>query len=219
DSGVEARRHPGVVSRVGGGPELRDLDGDLREEVVESLVSPDRARRPPLDRAGVARSHTLQRGIQKLLGGIGRSHRRRIQRRARMPGTDGQQSHGVGEGRGVGWGKGEAANSGIDGRPVGIAAYALGAKGLRPFFMTIVPAAVKSPILTKSRREICPVDHAFRISRRFLWAFSASLCRALDALPERYIRVSPCRTRPVPDTAEREHSLHPDATVYLGASV
>jgi hypothetical protein len=59
--------------------------------------------------------------------------------------------------------------------------------------MTIVPAAVNNPILIKSRRETCPVDHAFRISLRFLWAFSASRNRALEALPERYTRTSPYR--------------------------
>jgi hypothetical protein len=49
-------------------------------------------------------------------------------------------------------------NSGLGGRPVGIleSARALPANGLRPFFKTMVPAAVNSPSLTRSRREICP---------------------------------------------------------------
>src|SRR3989475_6240850 len=72
-------------------------------------------------------------------------------------------------------------------------AYALGANGLRPFLNATTPLAVKSPILMRSRRDTCPCDHAFRISARFRRAFSASLTRALDAFPGRYIHVSPCR--------------------------
>jgi hypothetical protein len=33
---------------------------------------------------------------------------------------------------------------------------ALAAKGLKRFFKMMVPAAVKSPSLMRSRREICP---------------------------------------------------------------
>src|SRR5713226_8976712 len=91
--------------------------------------------------------------------------------------------------RGMGCVNAWTPNSGLRGRPVGIeeSAYALGAKGLSPFFNTSVPAVVKSPILIRSRRETCPCDHAFRISARFLRAFSASFTRALDAFPGRYI--------------------------------
>src|SRR5437879_10805917 len=85
-------------------------------------------------------------------------------------------------------------NSGLRGKPVGTDPYALGANGLRPFLKASTPPAVKNPILIRSRRETCPCDHAFRISARFLRAFSASLTRALDAFPRRYIRVSPCRS-------------------------
>jgi len=78
-------------------------------------------------------------------------------------------------------------NVGLGDKPVGMPAKTLGANGLRPFFMMMVPAAVNNPHLTRSRRDICPVDHAFRISWRFLRAFSASLSLALDAFGGRYI--------------------------------
>jgi hypothetical protein len=80
--------------------------------------------------------------------------------------------------RGIGWVKGWTPNSGLGGRPVGMfepAAKTLGANGLRPFFKMMVPAAVKSPSLMRSRREIWPWDQAVRMSWRFLRAFSA--CR------------------------------------------
>src|SRR2546425_2778703 len=96
--------------------------------------------------------------------------------------------------RGMGCVNAWPLNSGLRGQPVGTAPYALGANGLRPFLKASAPPAVKSPILIRSRRETCPCDHAFRISARFLRAFSASLTRALDALHGRYIRVSPCRS-------------------------
>src|SRR5439155_1226012 len=96
--------------------------------------------------------------------------------------------------RGIGWVNAWTLNSGLRGRPVGTAPYALGANGLRPFLKASAPPAVKTPILIRSRRETCPCDHAFRISARFLQAFSASLTRALDAFVGRYIRVSPCRS-------------------------
>src|SRR5436309_13135528 len=88
-------------------------------------------------------------------------------------------------------------NRGLRGNPVGMpesSANALRANGLSPFLSVSAPAAVNNPILIRSRRETCPRDHAFRISARFLRAFSASLTRALDAFPGRYIRVSPCRS-------------------------
>src|SRR6266705_2840908 len=91
----------------------------------------------------------------------------------------------------MGWVNGWTPNRGLRGNPVGMeeesSAYALGANGLSPFLKAIAPPAVKSPILIRSRRETCPCDHAFRISARFRRAFSASLTRAFDALPGRYI--------------------------------
>src|SRR5918911_738121 len=60
--------------------------------------------------------------------------------------------------RSIGWVNGWTPNSGLGGRPVGMfeSAKALLANGLRPFFTMMVPAAVNSPSLTKSRREIWP---------------------------------------------------------------
>src|SRR5262245_31243028 len=46
-----------------------------------------------------------------------------------------------------------------------------------------------SPILKRSRREICPWDKALTISKRFFWAFSASLIRAFEAFNGRYMTV------------------------------
>src|SRR2546426_4549015 len=92
--------------------------------------------------------------------------------------------------RGIGCVNAWTPNRGLRGKPVGMeesSAYALGANGLRPFLNATTPLAVKSPILIRSRRDTCPCDHAFRISARFRRAFSASLTRALDALPGRYI--------------------------------
>ena len=40
NAGVEIRRDPGVVGRVGPGPFLRDLHGGLGREEVEILVGP-----------------------------------------------------------------------------------------------------------------------------------------------------------------------------------
>src|ERR687885_1953925 len=81
--------------------------------------------------------------------------------------------------RSIGCVNGWTPNSGLGGKPVGMfaAAKVLGANGLRPFFKMMVPAAVNSPSLTRSRREICPWDHAARISQRFRRACSASLSR------------------------------------------
>src|ERR1043166_2823051 len=96
--------------------------------------------------------------------------------------------------RGMACVNGWTPNSGLRGNPVGMeesSAYALRTNGLNPFFNTIAPAAVNSPILNRSRRETCPCDPALRISARFLRAFSASLSRAFDALPGRYMRASP----------------------------
>jgi hypothetical protein len=50
-------------------------------------------------------------------------------------------------------------NSGLGGAPVGIpSAYTLLAKGLSPLIGNSNPPAVISPHLTRSRREICPVE-------------------------------------------------------------
>src|SRR5262249_16907319 len=99
--------------------------------------------------------------------------------------------------RGMGWVKAwTLGGRGLGGNPVGmLSAKALRANGLRPFCTINVPAVGNSPILIRSRRETWPWGHALRISRRFLWAFSASLSRALEALRERYIRISPSLAR------------------------
>src|SRR5256886_7807669 len=109
--------------------------------------------------------------------------------------------------RGMGWVNAWTPNSGLRGSPVGIAAYALRANGLSPFCNTSAPDAVKSPILIRSRRDTWPCDHAFRISARFRRAFSASLTRALDAFPGRYIHVSPCRICSVYNGLKKQQSL------------
>jgi hypothetical protein len=53
--------------------------------------------------------------------------------------------------RGMAWVKGLAPKSGLGGAPVGIAPYALLAKGLKPFFATSKPPAVMSPHFMSSR--------------------------------------------------------------------
>jgi len=78
-------------------------------------------------------------------------------------------------------------NSGLDGNPVGMLAYALLTNGFKPCFQASTPAPVKSPHLSRSRRVICPSASALTISRRFLRAFSASLSRILDVFLERNI--------------------------------
>src|SRR3954467_7098466 len=88
--------------------------------------------------------------------------------------------------RGIGCVNGCTPNNGLGGAPVGIAAYALFAKGLKPLIGNRSPPAEITPHLIKSRRETCPQEYAWTISRRFFRAFSASLSRALDAFDERY---------------------------------
>src|SRR5262245_13787593 len=83
-----------------------------------------------------------------------------------------------------------APNNGLRGVPVGIAPKALRANGLSPFFHAKNPPAVKRPHLYRSRRVICPCERALTISARLLRAFCASLCRARDALLDRYIGLS-----------------------------
>jgi len=58
--------------------------------------------------------------------------------------------------RGIGCVNGWTPNSGLAGKPVGMVESALAANGLSPLFKMMVPAAVKSPSLIRSRREICP---------------------------------------------------------------
>src|SRR5882672_1802184 len=88
--------------------------------------------------------------------------------------------------RGIGVEKSCTPNSGLGGRPVGtLSAYALRTNGLRPCFATSTPPMLKTPHLSKSRREICPCDQAFRISQRFFRACSASLRRRLELFSER----------------------------------
>src|SRR5216683_7128147 len=88
--------------------------------------------------------------------------------------------------RGMGCVNAWTPKSGLRGAPVGMDAYALGAKTLSPLVMTKVPAADIRPMRIKSRRETCPSQNAFRISARFLRAFSASRTRAFDAFRGRY---------------------------------
>ena len=71
DVGVELRCDARVVGVVDLGAFHSRLEGELWGEPVELLVRPDRARRPALDRPGVARDHALERRVQRLLGGVG----------------------------------------------------------------------------------------------------------------------------------------------------
>src|SRR5664279_4672796 len=50
-----------------------------------------------------------------------------------------------------------------------------------------MPAVVKRPHRIRSRRETWPWERAFKISARFLRAFSASFNRAFDAFDGKYI--------------------------------
>src|SRR5216684_4510455 len=77
DAGIEAGRHPGIVRGIDLGAFLRDLDGDCGRERGELLVRPDRPGRAAFDGAGVARPYALERGIQRLLGGVGLRRRGR----------------------------------------------------------------------------------------------------------------------------------------------
>ena len=97
--------------------------------------------------------------------------------------------------RGMGCVNGWTPNSGLDGAPVGMDAYALGANTLSPFVMTRVPAADMRPMRIRSRRETCPSQNALTISARFFRAFSASRSRALDAFRGRYTTILLCLAR------------------------
>jgi hypothetical protein len=94
----------------------------------------------------------------------------------------------------MGWDNGVAPNSGLGGTPVGISlppAYALLAKGLKPFLASSNPVDVKIPHLNRSRLVIWPWESALTISARLSRAFCASLRRALDALRDKYILLLP----------------------------
>jgi hypothetical protein len=77
--------------------------------------------------------------------------------------------------------------------PVGIfeSAYALLTKGFNPCFQASIPPALNKPHLITSRREICPCDSAFKISRRFFRAFSASRNRIPDDFLDRNMDIPP----------------------------
>src|SRR3954451_24530089 len=89
--------------------------------------------------------------------------------------------------RGMGCVNAWTPNSGLRGKPVGIAPHELLTNGLRPLFATITPPALNRPHLSNSRREIWPSASALLISRRFARAFCASLNRDFDVLIGRYM--------------------------------
>src|SRR6267143_2346763 len=81
DSRVELRRDAGVVGDVALRPFRADFDRDLRREVRETLVRPERPRRTPFDRS----KSTPERRIAGLLGLVRLFCRRGVQRRDRVP--------------------------------------------------------------------------------------------------------------------------------------
>src|SRR6266850_2139262 len=97
DAGIEAGRDTRIVNGVDLGALLRDLDGDAGRERGELLVGPDRPGRAAFDGAGVAWTYALERGVQKLLGGVGLRRRGRIQGRDRVPRQDVEPGHGLRE--------------------------------------------------------------------------------------------------------------------------
>src|ERR1051326_5403088 len=98
-------------------------------------------------------------------------------------------------------------NSGLGGAPVGIpSAYTLLANGLKPLIGASNPPALMSPHLIKSRRDTCPHEYAWTISRRLFRAFSASLRRALDAFGDKYTINS------FSNEARRDHASHTTRT-------
>src|SRR5262252_4541586 len=68
-------------------------------------------------------------------------------------------------------------------------AAALRTNGFRPRIGASTPAPVNSPHLMRSRRDTRPHDSSRTISTRFRRARSAAWTRALDAFPDRYIRL------------------------------
>ena len=62
--------------------------------------------------------------------------------------------------RGIAWVNGKAPNSGLRGAPVGTAANALLANGLRPCLSASPPTVVNTPHLKRSRRLTWPWDKA-----------------------------------------------------------
>src|SRR5438874_1725453 len=71
DARIQTGHHARVIDRVRLRAFLRHLDGDPGREIVESLVGPDGSWRAALDRTGVTRFDTFERGVEQLLGGIG----------------------------------------------------------------------------------------------------------------------------------------------------
>ena len=99
--------------------------------------------------------------------------------------------------RGIGCVNGRTPKSGLLGKPVGmplpplrvpkllvVCAFKGRTNGLSPPIGATIPAEVKSPHFTRSRRDTCPCDSALLISARFLRAFSASLILPLSLFSE-----------------------------------
>src|SRR5947209_13844946 len=93
DARIQTGRHARVIDRVRLRAFLRHLDGDPGREIVESLVGPDGSWRAAVDRTGVTRFDTFERGVEQLLGGIGPGGRRRTQRRDRVPRQNVEPQH------------------------------------------------------------------------------------------------------------------------------
>src|SRR5437879_12090324 len=85
--------------------------------------------------------------------------------------------------RSMGWVNSKPISPGLLGAPVGTSAYALEMNGFRPVMGASAPAAVNNPHLISSRREICPQESAWTISRPFLPPASASLSHVVEEFP------------------------------------
>src|SRR5262249_14789699 len=105
--------------------------------------------------------------------------------------------------RGIGFVNGLAPTSGLGGSAVASSAYTLFTNGLSPPIGAKRPAAVKSPIFTRSRLEIRPHESSRTISARLRLACSASLCRAFECLPVKYITLIWEHSRQNASRAER----------------
>src|SRR5712691_601839 len=99
DPGIKARRDSRIVDGVDLGSLRTHFYRDLRWKRVKPLMRPDRPRGTSFDRACVAGCHPFQRGIQKLLGGVGFLRRRGTQKRerVRVPRQDIEARHGLRE--------------------------------------------------------------------------------------------------------------------------
>ena len=98
DARIVVRGNPRVVGGVSPGPLLRHLNCDPGRELSKALMRPDRARGTPFDGTCVAGCHTLEREIQKLLGGIRLGRRCGIQEPGfREPRQDIEAGHGLRE--------------------------------------------------------------------------------------------------------------------------